>query len=485
MKNKVTNTGLLLACLLASVSAMADNEVRRTFFKDADAALEAANAVNAKLLAPDNYEEGMEAYTEAEKDLARGRDIGDVRDGAAEAVVYFREAERAAKLAKTVLGQVIKSRQDAESAGAPEQAPKIWKKAQDKFESAVTSLEGGNLARAKERDIEATILFRDAELVAIKAQYLSETRKLIADADKARIKRYAPLTLDKAKSLLAEAEKELNENRYDADRPRSLAMQANYEVKHAFYLSKVVRAVDDDDLSVEQLVLEWEDPLIQIAGAADVSPAMSNGHDTLQDALIAYIENMRNDNQSLQQQLSANEIRLADMETQMQALDEQLGGATKEREALTRRLEAQARVKEQFDKVEKMFTKSEARVFREGNDIILRMVGLTFDSGKSDIRPAAYNLLSKAQQAVALFPGAQLVIEGHTDSYGGDDLNQRLSQDRAASVQQHIAKAMGIPADRVSSIGYGETRPVANNETAAGRAKNRRIDIVIKPNLEG
>ena len=63
-------------------------------------------------------------------------------------------------------------------------------------------------------------------------------------------------------------------------------------------------------------------------------------------------------------------------------------------------------------------------------------------------------------------------------------MNQKLSQERAESLQQYMINAMRIPSYRVIATGFGETNPVANNETAVGRAKNRRIDIVIKPNLD-
>ena len=175
---------------------------------------------------------------------------------------------------------------------------------------------------------------------------------------------------------------------------------------------------------------------------------------------------------------------IADMEEEMRVLDERLGGATAERAALVQRLEAQARVKEQFEQVEKMFTPGEARVFREGDTIILRLVGLTFDSGASQIRPESFDLLAKVEKAIDVFPRSELIIEGHTDSHGGDDFNQKLSQDRAESVQQYMINAMRIPTYRLIATGYGETRPVASNETESGRARNRRIDIVIRPNLE-
>jgi outer membrane protein OmpA-like peptidoglycan-associated protein len=245
-----------------------------------------------------------------------------------------------------------------------------------------------------------------------------------------------------------------------------------------------VRQVRDRDLTAEQLVLQWEVPLRQIAGVADIQPDMETGPDTLTAELIAYFENQARELQALQQEKAENEIRMADLEEELQALDERLGGATAERAALIQRLEAQARVKEQFERVEKMFTSDEARVFRQGDTVILRLVGLIFDSGASQIKPNNFDLLAKVEKAIDVFPRSELIIEGHTDSHGGDEFNQKLSQERAESVQQYMINAMRIPTYRLIATGYGETRPVASNETEAGRARNRRIDIVIKPNVE-
>ncbi len=484
VQQRIARCVLIAALLLGLGNAYAQDELRKTFFKEADAAKAAADAANAQLLAPRNYARGMDEYTDAEFALERGRNIETVRSNAADAAGYFNTATTSAELASTALAQVMKSRQDAANARAPELSTEIWDEAQRKFGDAIRLLERGDLKGSKRRDIEATSLYRDAELVAIKAQYLTETRQLLAQADRARVGRYAPITLGKAKQLLAEAERELNENRYDTDRPRNLARQANYEAKHAIYLSEVVRKVRDRDLTTEQLVLQWEKPMRDISGAADVVPDMEDGPDRLAAELVTHIEQLTNNNQALGQENTENETRLADMEDEMAALDERLGGATAERAALVQRLEAQARVKQQFEKVEKMFASSEARVFREGNNIILRLDGLTFDSGKSQIKPQSFDLLAKVERAIDVFPRSELIIEGHTDSFGGDDLNQKLSQERAESVQQYMINAMRIPTYRLIATGYGETRPVASNETESGRLRNRRIDIVIRPNIE-
>ena len=483
-KSSFVRSLLLAFFVISAGTAVAQDELRQTFFKDVDAARAAADAARASLLAPRSYTAATKDYEAADAGLQRGRNIEYVRNKVSSALGHYKTATIAAELAKTVLSQVLKSRQDAANAKAPELSPDLWVKAQRQFGSAVRYLERGDLKNAKRRDIEATSYYRDAELIAIKAQYLTETRRLLADADRARVGRYAPLTLGKAKQLLAEAEKELNENRYDTDRPRNLARRANYEAKHALYLSEVARTVRDKDLTVEQLVLQWEEPLNQISDAADIVPALANGHAALTTELVTHVENQGNEIHSLQQETEAGILRMADMEEELRALDKRLGGATAERAALVQRLEAQARVKQQFERVEKMFSRSEARVFREGNNVILRLVGLSFDSGKSDIRQGSFDLLTKVEKAIDVFPRSELLIEGHTDSYGGDESNQKLSQERAESVQQYMINAMRIPSYRLIATGFGETNPVANNETASGRARNRRIDIVIKPNLD-
>ncbi len=475
---------LLCTALLATASSYGQNELRNTFFKEADAAKAAADAKNAELYAPRSYENGMKEYRDAEELLERGRNIEYVRSNAADATRYLTAAAKAAQLAQTALAQAIKSRQDGANAMAPKLSPELWADAQREFQRAINLLERGDLKNAKRREIEAISLYREAELVSIKAQYLSETRRLLNDADRARVGRYAPITLGKAKQLLADADRELNENRYDTDLPRSLAIQANYEAKHALYLSEIVRQVRDKKMTAEELVLQWERAMRTVAGVADVTPDMQDGPDRLTAELVTFFEMQAKELQALQQEKAENETRLADLEEELSALDERLGGATAERAALIQRLEAQARVKEQFERVEKMFVSTEARVFREADTIILRLVGLSFDSGQSQINQRNFDLLAKVEKAIDVFPRSELTIEGHTDAHGGDDFNQNLSQERAESVQQYMINAMRIPTYRLIATGYGETRPVSSNETEAGRARNRRIDIVIKPNLE-
>ncbi|MDZ7776157.1 MAG: OmpA family protein [Bacteroidales bacterium] len=110
------------------------------------------------------------------------------------------------------------------------------------------------------------------------------------------------------------------------------------------------------------------------------------------------------------------------------------------------------------------------------------MHGFGFNTGKSEITPKNFDLLTKVQNAMRIFPKSNVIVEGYTDSFGGDAYNLALSQKRSDAVTQYLnANSDTKGYHKISSVGYGENNPVANNETAEGRKQNRRIDIKIQP----
>lgn len=477
-----------LACLLVAIAAAAQEpaprDLRATLFVAADQALAAARAANAELLAPATFNRGLEAYAAAESDLARGRNIDRIREALSTAEGAFAEAGDAAEIANITLAAVIKTRADAANANAATFAAELWAEASEGFDTAARRLETGDIRGARSRADEAEALYRDAELTAIKAQYLSQTRALLAEADQARVPRLAPRTYEKARALLAEAERELNENRYDTDLPRSLAQQANYEARHAIYLAGLIDRLREQDQSLEELILSYEQPLSDISAAADKAAQLDKGIEPVVTELVAYIEGLREQAAQAELDLTDTRTRVAELEEEIRDLDERLGGVSQERVALVQRLEAEARIREQFAAIENLFTRDEARVSREGNRMIIRLVGLTFQSGQDVVRPAYRPLLDKVRQAADVFPRSQIVVEGHTDSYGGDESNLALSRRRAEAVSAYLTTELNVPAFRISPVGYGETQPIANNDTEQGRERNRRIDVIIEPQLE-
>jgi outer membrane protein OmpA-like peptidoglycan-associated protein len=475
---------LTLAVLLLTVASAYAQGLRSTLFPEADRALAAARAANAELLAPGTFERGMQSYRAAEADLERGRNMERIRAALGDATQAFTSAKEAAEIATVTLASLVKTRADAEKADADTFATALWTEASELFDGAARRLESGDIRGARGRAEEAETLYRDAELTAIKAQYLSQTRALLAEAVQRRVPRLAPNTFAKAQGLLEQAELELSNNRYDTDLPRSLAQQANYEARHAIYLAGLIQTMGEEDRSLEDIILSLEEPLQQIGAAAEKNVQLDQGAAPVADELVAYIEALREQAEQAEADLADSRTRVAELEEEIRDLDERLGGVSQERVALMQRIEAEARIREQFAAIETMFARDEARVSREGNSLIVRLVGLTFASGQDEVAPRYRELLAKLRQAIDVFPSSQIVIEGHTDAYGSDDANLALSRRRAEAVSAFLSTELAVPASRLSAMGYGETQPIANNDTPQGRERNRRIDVLIEPQLE-
>jgi outer membrane protein OmpA-like peptidoglycan-associated protein len=106
----------------------------------------------------------------------------------------------------------------------------------------------------------------------------------------------------------------------------------------------------------------------------------------------------------------------------------------------------------------------------------LDLSGIRFRSGSTELDGDSLQILDEVVEVLNLVGDAQILIAGHTDSRGNADYNFSLSADRAAAVQQYLINR-GIAAGRLTARGYGPTQPIATNDTAAGRALNRRIEI--------
>ncbi len=126
------------------------------------------------------------------------------------------------------------------------------------------------------------------------------------------------------------------------------------------------------------------------------------------------------------------------------------------------------------------------RVNRLPDDqLLVGMTGATaFEVDSDQIQPSFFSTMDKISTVVNKYGKTQLAVSGHTDSTGSAEYNQRLSERRAASVDRYL-ETSGVLPQRISSAGFGMTRPIASNDTEEGRRLNRRVDIVIMPITAG
>lgn len=444
-------------------------------------AREAAEAASAPVLSPDTYAAAVVALERARRAAAGGDDPGKVAAAFAEAERLFRVATSGTRLAGDTFAEVIRAREAARAAEAWRWVPERWKAAEEEFTAAARRLEKEDLAGARKRGSEALARYDTAELQALLTRYLAPPRAAILAAEEARAERLAPRTLTRARDFLARAEATLAANRRDPDQAADLIEAATREGNHAARVAELVRSADKGDRTTEDIILGYEATIAGLAEAAGIPAKPLAGDEAAAASLVNAVGTLRRRAESAERELGERNRQVAGLEEEIRELDDRLGGTAAERDRLVMAMEAQRRAREQIAQVQALFDPKEGEVIRQGDGVVLRLTGLNFASGSARLGAGSQRLLAKVEQAIGLFPGASFVVEGHTDNTGGTVANQRLSEQRADAVAQALVKSLKLAPGRVSSVGLGESRPVANNETAAGKARNRRIDIVITP----
>jgi outer membrane protein OmpA-like peptidoglycan-associated protein len=110
--------------------------------------------------------------------------------------------------------------------------------------------------------------------------------------------------------------------------------------------------------------------------------------------------------------------------------------------------------------------------------LIVSMSDVLFDTGKYSLKPGAREKLAKVAGILLAYPGLSIEVGGYTDNIGGDEMNQKLSENRAGSVRDYLVQ-QGVTTDSVSAKGFGNTLPVASNDNSAGRQQNRRVELLV------
>ncbi|MCF8268258.1 MAG: OmpA family protein [Ignavibacteriales bacterium] len=490
-----TKNNLLLVTILISMfctSNLFSQDAKLIIFNDARTAYLLAIEKRAEILSPSNFEEGLKYYEKANSAYEKEDNLADIKEYLKEAVKYFQKSTSEINVMEVLFAETLNSRDDALDAEADLYQKELWEDAQSEFRNATHEYEKGNSDRAKKKGKEAYDLYRQAELAAIKSNLFNNARELIAKADDMKADKYAPKTMAKAKKSFEDGQAALETERYDTDKPRMLAKNAEYEASHAIYLVNYIMKIEDQDKEIEDLILKGESYLTQIGDATGISVRFDEGSSVaaqnistnvilLKDSIFRLSHNL-----NICERTKANQVKqIAANAKQIEAMgsmqQDQITDASLKQKLLEDQIAYEQKVVKKFDEVFNTFDINEANVFRQGNDIILRMTGFNFDIGSAEVKPENYPLLAKVQKAINIFSASQIVIQGHTDSQGGDNLNLTLSQKRADAVKAYLMANMpDYDQANIESIGYGESKPIENNETKYGRSLNRRIDVVIK-----
>jgi outer membrane protein OmpA-like peptidoglycan-associated protein len=267
-----------------------------------------------------------------------------------------------------------------------------------------------------------------------------------------------------AEDARAIAVKRQEEEALIAERQQSAEREARSE-------SKRVAAQSETD----RVTSEAEQARIR---AQAESERLTREKDAQAASALAEADRLKAENQARMAAAAAEADRLKqENDAQRAASQADRDRAAREKaQAEAEKTELRAQLLRQFNAV--LQTRDTAR------GLIVNMSDVLFDTGKYSLRPLAREKLAKVAGIVSGHPGLRLDVEGHTDSVGSEEYNQRLSEQRGAAVRDYLTQE-GMAATSVTAKGFGKTQPVASNETAKGRQQNRRVELVISGDVIG
>jgi OmpA-OmpF porin, OOP family len=472
----ITSLSFISACTTKKfeVKPLAEVENPSDQINRLENALSTAYKNQLNVLAPTWFAKAESSLSEAEKGLEKGEKVSEILLNTAQGQTQLKKAEEIGKVARTTLGDVIKSRNLARQAGAVKLGYD-YTDAEQTFLSLTKAIEKGDLAYAEKRKAGLAETFHSLEIRAIKDETLGEVRKLIEQAEDSKVEKIAPRSFKIAQYKLSQADAFITEHPYDKEMILQKANEALFMSQRLFQISDQSKKFKD--MKPEEIALWMENLLFDITAKLETTDMRNQSSKIQLKNILASIEALQNDRRFMSEKVKTLKSEIDIKNLQIAKLE----GKTQEQQIVQERLTAEKRFNQLFIEVQNLFSPNEAEVYKKGDSLVIRLRAIQFPVGRSVIMPENYPLISKIQQSIRIFGEPDVTIEGHTDSTGSKEVNEHLSQQRAESVRQYLLANKTLPNDRIVAVGYGSSKPLASNATQEGRAINRRIDVIIKP----
>lgn len=326
---------------------------------------------------------------------------------------------------------------------------------------------------------------------------LFEARNALRIANNANAAKYAADVIAKASQQLQAAE---GSYRQKSDRKTviSMARDAVQTAEEARVISVKQKAEEDAQAQAAAEKQAAEDRAAKArADAADEANRRLQAEQARKDAEAAQAQAEQMKQEALKAAADAQKAKEEAEQARQAAIAEQQAALAQRQDALAQKAAAEAEAEKARQaaakaNAEKADLRAQLRAQLDAvlqtsdsaRGLIVNMSDVLFDTGSYVLKPAAREKLAKVSGILLAHPGLTLQIEGHTDSVGSDEFNQSLSEQRAGSVRDFLAD-QGVSASSITAKGFGKTQPVASNDTADGRQRNRRVEIVVNGDLIG
>ena len=437
--------------------------------------LRAGREAELDVLAPTWFGRALELHARAEEGLADGRSAESTLRRVAEGRASLPQARGYAKLSREALADVIEARAAARTAGAEKLPGGDYQDLEERLAELTAAIESDRLPWARKVAPRLEEGFRAVELAAIQRGRTEPIAELIERARDADAKRSAREELTDVEKRQADLERFITRNRYASDAIDERAHEVRFHASRLVHLTEEMRRLET--LSAREQALENEAFLATLAQLLELPDLRSQGPLEQKRRIENAIEEVLGERHDLQ----ARGDRLRN------ELDKAQGSVValrSESERQRDRLDSEQRLRRRFEQISSAFEPGEAEVYMQDSKLVIRLYALHFPVGSAVVLPQSYAMLGKVERAIRSFERPFVVIEGHTDSTGSAEINDRISQERADAVLSYLVNRRTIPVDRISAVGKGFSEPVASDLTSEGRARNRRIDVIIDVGAE-
>lgn len=437
-----------------------------------DARLTRARASGLDVLAPAGVAAAQKSLDQAIASV-RDEEADEAGRLASKGLNQLERAESDSRRSSEALREVLEVRRRALAADAQTLLPERFEDLESELLKAARTAEAGDVEAAKDSEPSLRQGYAALELDALKTDATDLARAAIQAARDADARNHAPETFGRAQQELKIAMGILETDRSRLSQANVHARRASELAARSQQISELAKEFDRMDYDHEAIVLWYQRQLEEVTAPLEGGLDLTQpNHLTVADARARVAALVAEQRQT--------EAELAEARGRINALELASTASTADLEARLARLEAQQREAEaRYARVDSMFSEEEATVYRRGQDVLLETYGFEFPVGQSEIVATNFPLLNKIARAISEFDNPKIVVTGHTDSTGNDDTNQRLSDERAQKVGAFLVEVGQLDPDYVTTKGFGESRPVASNETEPGRARNRRIEILI------
>jgi len=467
---------LLVACAgqQLEIKPIAKSENPQELINQLDNDIAVARKEQVNVLSPSWFAEAESSLNQAKELLEEGGQLSRILAGVATGRAQLERAQEIAKISRTTLVEVIKGRELARKAGATSLG-KDYKKVEEDFLELTDAIESNNLSYAQRNQARVTEQFRKLELRAIKIRTIGEVRRLLNIADKQDTYDIAPASYAVARQKLRAADAFITQNPYQKEKMHQMATEALFMARRHLQIAKQCETIDD--MEPEQIILWVEKIMYQTSEKLTAPDMRDQPYDKQLENILETISAQQADHKFVINEAKIKKEEIEGLQKRIASLE----GQTKQQQKEKERLLAEKRFNQQLSSIQHFFEPNEAEVYKKENQVIIRLKAMRFPVGQSVIMPENYELLSKVQRSIRTFGEPDVIIGGHSDSTGTEELNEHLSQQRADAVRQYFVANNTLPYEKIIAVGYGSMRPIASNATEAGRAMNRRIDVIITP----